>query len=86
MVHLALLFLANEKLLVVKVLFLTHQDLQPNSILGVNRCKWSAEACDSSLGLLNIVFEKVSIDNHVNHRLVGLAVGHEHTEAVLESV
>lgn len=68
------------------MLLFSHENLEPDPVLGVDCCQWGAKACDASLGLLDVVLEKVSIDHHVDHFFMFLTVGNEHAEAIAQSV
>ena len=74
----------DDALLIVKVLLLTHEDLKPDPVLSVDSRQWSAEACDASLSLLDVVFEQVFVDHKVDHLLILFAVSQQDLESIHE--
>ena len=68
------------------MLLFSHQDLEPDPILSVDSCQRGAKARDSTLRLLDIILEKVSIDDHVNHLFVLQTIGDKHAETIAQGV
>ena len=73
-------------LLIVVVLLLSHQDLQPDPILCIHSRQGRIKACDTSLCLFYIIFEQVAIHNEIDSFRVSLAIGDEDAESVPKRV
>ena len=76
----------NVALLVIVILLLSHQNFQPYPVLGVHCGQRRVKARDTTLCLLNIVFEQVTINNKIYCFWMLLAVGDKDAEPISECV